>query len=724
MASTAAPDDPGDAAPKKAGGVSRARPLAAALFGYVLLAAVFTWPLMRHPASHVIAHGVREATPALNTWAMAVVLHGLPRDPWHLFDGNAFYPYSDTLAFSEHMLVPALMAAPIHALSDNWVLAYNGVSLLTLVLAGCGMFLLARDLTGDAAASFVAGALYAFHTWNVNEMVRLQILSNEFFPLLLWALVRFFRAPTGWGAGAVALFYGLQSLSCMYWALYAPLVLMGASAVLAWRYRPRPAVLVRLAASLVVPALLVALVARPYVRSARALGFARQVPESVPIDRYFDVLPQNLLYARVLGTAGPNQNAAHFLGFAAIGLAVVASWPGPGGRGSGADAVGRALRPLLVSLVLVGILLSLGPRLRLGEWDLGPGPYAALYRWVPGFRNVRYPERFSILAILGLAPLVAAGLARLRPRLGAAGLAALGTFVLVEHLAIPQTLDALAGGHAIPEAYRWLATRDDVRVVAEVPGVRNRLERFDALPMYYSTAHWKRTVEGFTGYFPPSYNFEKWRLFHFPDPESVAFLERFGVDTLVVRAEGAPILSGAGRWRIEHVFPDGHQVVRLAAARAPDFPIPSPAGADLVELGRTGWDVQGSSPGAGRAVDGDVSTSWATPARQGKGEFFRVRFPRAVTVARISIGVADPYEFPMRLKLVGEDEPGTWTEIPFDEAAAYDRLFGLLLHRPREASLDLDIPPRLLRGFRLRIAETDAFAMPWTMAELRAYGPP
>lgn len=90
-------------------------------------------------------------------------------------------------------------------------------------------------------------------------------------------------------------------------------------------------------------------------------------------------------------------------------------------------------------------------------------------------------------------------------------------------------------------------------------------------------------------------------------------------------------------------------------------------------------------------------------------------------MSRISIAVADPYEFPMRLRLVGQDEQGGWTEIAFDEAAAYDRLFALLLHRPREASLDLDIPPQTLHGFRLRIAETDRFAMPWTMAELRAY---
>ena len=90
----------------------RAHPVALAVVGYVLLAVLFTWPLARRPASHLIGHVVRESTPSLNTWAMAVVLHNLAHDPARLFDGNAFYPYSDTLAFSEHLLVPALMAAP------------------------------------------------------------------------------------------------------------------------------------------------------------------------------------------------------------------------------------------------------------------------------------------------------------------------------------------------------------------------------------------------------------------------------------------------------------------------------------------------------------------------------------------------------------------------------------------------------------------------------------
>ena len=634
----------------KTRGAVRARDVTLAAAGYVVLAALFTWPLVTSPGSRVIGHVTREATPPLNTWAMAVVLRGLAHDPSRLFDGNAFHPYPDTLAFSEHMLVSALMAAPIRLLTDNWVLAYNAVIFVTLVLAATGMFLLARELTDSEAAAFVAGGLYAFHTWNVNEIVRLQILSNEFFPFLLWALVRFFRSPTWARAAAAALFYGLQSLSCMYWALYAPLLVVGSSAMLAWRYRPPVRALARLAACFILPSLLLALVAWPYVRSARTLGFARPAPDSVPVDRYLDVLPQNLFYARVLGIAGPNQNAAHFLGFAALGLAVLALWRRRATAGGEADDGLDGLRPLLLALVVAGFLLSLGPRMQMGGWDLGPGPYAAFHRWMPGFRNVRYPERFSVLLILGLAPLVAAGLARARPRVGAAGLAALGAFVLAEHLSIPQFLDVLAGGRAIPEVYRWLGARADVHVVAEIPASRNRLERFDALPMYYSTAHWKRIVEGFTSYFPPSYNFTKWRLSHFPAAESVTFLERFGVDTLVVRPEGAGLVAAGGPWRIERSFPDGHQVVRLAAAEAITadtvFPLADVAG-PLLEVERTGWSVQGSTPGAGRAIDGDASTSWGTAVRQGKGDFYRVHFPRPVPVSRISIAVSDPYEFPI-----------------------------------------------------------------------------
>ena len=84
--------------------------------------------------------------------------------------------------------------------------------------------------------------------------------------------------------------------------------------------------------------------------------------------------------------------------------------------------------------------------------------------------------------------------------------------------------------------------------VAEVPTTRFRGERADAAPMYYSTGHWKRTVQGFTGYFPPAYNFIRWRLFHFPDQETMSFLEKLSVDTVVVHPDDGLSVGADPRW--------------------------------------------------------------------------------------------------------------------------------------------------------------------------------
>jgi len=686
---------------------------------YLALAILFTWPLAPSllppaEAGHVLAHGPREATAALNTWAMATVTHRLSSDPLHLFDANAFYPFEDSLAFSEHLLVPALLASPFHALSGNWVFAYGALTLLTLALSGLTMNRFVRALGTSETAAFLAGGLYAFHTWNINEVVRIQILSSQWFPLLLLALLRYFERPSRRRAAVVSLAFALQGLSCMYWALYAPLILATAVAFLWWRTRAPLRALGRLAAALAPAVAIVAAFFVPYLRTAERHAFARLPPDSVGIDRYLDVLPGNVLYAHLLGTALPNQNAAHFPGFVALALLLVAV-----SRRRGPTPL-AGWRPLLVTFVVAGFCLSLGPEILAFGHRLGSGPYSLLYDFVPGFRNVRYPERFALVMMLGFAPLAALGLDRLRPRPGGTLAAAVVGFALLEHLAIPARLDPLFATRHIPEVYHWLADRPDVNVVAEWPASRHRLERFDALPMYCSTVHWKRTVEGFTGYFPPTYNFTKWRLFHFPDPDSVRFLERFGVDTLLVRSEPTsrqPPLPGV----VLRTFADGTRVLHLAAQPTPAFELPAPV-SSLVEASREGWEVQASAPGAERAIDDDEDTEWETPERQAKGDFYRVRFPDPIEVARVSIAVHAPYEFPMHLRLLGQDPSGEWREIPFDAALSYDRLFAELLHAPRTAALDLDPEPRRLSGLRLRITETDPFWMPWKMAELRVYG--
>ena len=91
----------------------------------------------------------------LNEWILAWVAHQLPRAPAHLFDANIFYPTRNTLAFSEPLIVPAIMGAPLHWLGASPVLAYNVVLLLGFTLTACATFALVYDWTRDRSARTV-----------------------------------------------------------------------------------------------------------------------------------------------------------------------------------------------------------------------------------------------------------------------------------------------------------------------------------------------------------------------------------------------------------------------------------------------------------------------------------------------------------------------------------------------------------------------------------------
>jgi len=135
-----------------------------ALAAFAMLSALFTWPLITEPFTHVIGHAIGEGVPPLNTWAMASVWHNLFTQPNAVLQGTAFYPYDNSVAFSEHLLVPALMAGPVAAISGNWTLAYNASIFTALVLAAFFTYLLTRELGASFAGGLLAGGLYAFNT--------------------------------------------------------------------------------------------------------------------------------------------------------------------------------------------------------------------------------------------------------------------------------------------------------------------------------------------------------------------------------------------------------------------------------------------------------------------------------------------------------------------------------------------------------------------------------
>jgi len=113
----------------------------------------------------------------------------------------------------------------------------------------------------------------------------------------------------------------------------------------------------------------------------------------------------------------------------------------------------------------------------------------------------------------------------------------------------------------IPAIDRWLDTQPKPFVVAEVPSQprsadRTAIERQQSTYMLHSTAHYQKTVHGYSGWRTGEHELLYERLADFPDEKTLAALESFDVTYVVVHTDYYP----EGDWplveeRIRRFYP-------------------------------------------------------------------------------------------------------------------------------------------------------------------------
>jgi hypothetical protein len=195
-------------------------------------------------------------------------------------------------------------------------------------------------------------------------------------------------------------------------------------------------------------------------------------------------------------------------------------------------------------LTLVSFWLAMGPPY--GLWQF-------VY-WIPGFTFIRECSRFAIVGLLGLAVLAGIGFDRVavnltRTRRRVLALTA-GLFLIAEFAAMPLEVQPTTA--VIPLIDRWLDTQPKPFVVAEVPLPRpsqvGPFERRQAAFMIHSTAHWQKTVHGYSGWRTPFHESLYWEMLDFPNETLLRTLAAIGVTRIVVHTE----LYEPGEWaRVE-----------------------------------------------------------------------------------------------------------------------------------------------------------------------------
>ena len=573
--------------------------------GYVALTVALTYPLSFHAADHVMSHGTDTN---LFIWTIAWDVHAFVHHPLSIFDANIFYPFRDTLAFSENLIGSAAFGAPVIWVTHNPVLAMNVAALVTVPLCALGAFVLARRVGIGTAGAVIAGLVYGFSPPRFFRLDQLHLTSVEWIPFSLAYASTYATGGRARDLRIAIAFFVMQALTSGHGAVFLALAL-GALALYRLALGEPLRLTKRLHDAGVVGALLfipVVLVALPYRRAQVDMGLRRTLANwHVPwtsfaaapthVDTWLSL--QLFPHVDVFGTAG----AYLFPGVLTLAFAVAAIvWrpePGVGWRRAAVvlDAVfavelvaaiygsvasdprlriagvvvasaRHVWRPWLLCVAAAAGRMAVASRVPLGtvprvrcdmplfytlllvaSLALSVGPPYGVWQyvyWLPGLNFIRAPSRFTILGVLALGVLAGFGFDWVTIRCRPAWRAAIGWIVaalfVAEFAAMP--LPMTYQNPETPAIDRWLAAQPQGFVVAEVPvpdsnGITVREEQ-ESIYALHATAHWQKTVHGYSGLLP-DFSDDLFRgLAHFPDKSTIERLRGIGVTRVVVHDPG------------------------------------------------------------------------------------------------------------------------------------------------------------------------------------------
>jgi hypothetical protein len=516
---------------------------------FLALAVLHTWPLASAPHRLSLNHN---ADAQLNAWIVSWIAHILPTNPAQFWHGNIFQPNELALSFSEPLVVPALLGAPVQWLGGSPVLMFNLLLIAGLTLTALAGWWVVTRWTGSFGAGLVTGALLAFNPHLLTRLPHLQAAHAWGLILICYfAHQAVLRRGPWW---PLVILWPLVAATSLHWLLFSA----GAVVLLVLVTARTSAGVIRVTIATAVGSVLALPVLWPHLKG----GVTR------PLDQVadFSATPSGYLasmsrmyhaWTAPLATTDVN---VFFPGvvallLAVIGVVITVRWNSPGEI--------RARTVWLVLLAAIGVVLSLGTATPLYGW---------LYALLPPLQGIRAAARFGIWYLTAVSVLAGLGVAwlesRVRPSVARWVVAGCLVAVTAENIIAPITTTPFDG---VPAVYALLADEPNPVLLAEFPFWPAEVAFENGEYVLNATAHWRPVMNGYSGVTPMSYRERTHTLWFFPEAWAVdalvaqgathvmVHLERFGPDvTTVVRA-----LEQRTNLRLIAADRVGHRLYRL-----------------------------------------------------------------------------------------------------------------------------------------------------------------
>ncbi|MEQ8384521.1 MAG: hypothetical protein RH949_19390 [Coleofasciculus sp. A1-SPW-01] len=490
-------------------------------------------------------HAMTKGDPALNAWALQWVSHSLVTNPVNIFNGNAFFPNSNSIALSEHLFSLAVVNVLFRGISGSPWFGYNLTIFLSYIFSCIGGFFLIKYLTNSITAGFLGGVFWGFMFFRIHHIGHLNILSFQWIPFITLFLISFLKKPTKNNTILLLFFFIMQSLVSWYLAIITIFIVILIFLCMIHQNFLKFENLKYSIFSVLTCGIVLFIFAIPYLKTASSSSLNERIINTLSSGDNVSILdyitPPKATY---LGQFIPNNpywiwdENTLFIGFIPLLLSCVFV------LNTLKNNSNIRILILGISLILSGLIFSSG---FYSHKFNTPLPLFYIAKILPFLSAIRATQRFSLMIYLGVLILSGLGLkvllkhCRTPVMKGIVGIS-LSIIFIVE--VFPYKLPFNSNNQYHPSVIdQFIATHlgekaSEVRLL-HYP-IFYFLQEYpvdEAKYMVDSTLHWAKIVNGFSGEVPHRFMEDMKILNKLPDDAAVAWLQKYNIDLIAIHEE-------------------------------------------------------------------------------------------------------------------------------------------------------------------------------------------
>lgn len=497
---------------------------------FVFITSVFFWPLLKRISTQTVTE-----IDALNlTWNLNTVIKNFPAWPEKLMEGNIYYPYRYSAAYTDPLLTDSLFALPITKLLNEPLVAFNFNLILGQILFVFFTFIFLFELSANLFLALMLSLIFSFSPLRLHYFYvgHLNMFTLYWLPLAGFFLLRLAKTNKPVFIYLFSLAFTLQTFNSFlagYFIIFFAfgLFLIKKELFLVFKKKWHHFLIAGLLSGVLLFPLL-----QLYFKISRLYGFSRSIRDAI----HFSLSPEEVFGLNFLSPAL----------FVVFLVSLIIFFLKKKKRGE---------EFAFLAMTFFFLFIAFGPALHwqketvkvnfLGNNFPVPLPYTVFYYFLPGFKGFRTPSRwifpFGFSAMAFSALIIGNSLQKMNGK--KRNLFYLSVILLFAvDFKIPGRYFGFSKKADYPAVYHWLKNQPDGAIL-EIPIFYwgdGEDGKYESAQMIYGLYHQKKTVGGYSSFTP-----KEWEDLivllkkELPSDEALAKLKKINVDYLVIHLNEA-----------------------------------------------------------------------------------------------------------------------------------------------------------------------------------------